>query len=640
MPPPFALFLSCAVALPLACGCQDSEAKRRAEVQQIITAATAELDEAAAIHVDIERESQLRQKLNQLISKLADTADAEPGQRAAASRLAGNAHRLLSSIDLVQADRLEADHRARRWVVGGMIDAALELDTVATAEEAIDTSAQQDALSDDREAASEELREHSQHMATLDGPIEDLKRQNRDDRAQADRLREEASQLRREAADMGSAEGYSTFEHSLHLDRQADRIEYEIAQRELELRFILEPEHTVARSRIEQAQYRLDNADSARQSLQDVEQAMSAEARSTRAGVAELGEKVEAALSEIEQSSAGPLTELYDRAGSNLERAASKAKSAATMARGEGTDAARVEAAWAYQKLGDMYWAKARGLEQDITLRQRLADNTTALGGSGAGSSLAGLREAHKEAMSQAITAYGSAQEALEQVSGRSARSRLEALKADISLLQTAASGQAVDLSGAAGGDSPAREGRPSPAPASGSGGANSPQALIEALQGATDLESFTGIQLDLTHIELKTPVARQIYDASIVAGRAMAELDKAMREKLGSGLDTPEVSLGEVSGDRGTMTVTMFGAPQPVGLIRINGMWYVDGTAQFDAQIAQAGAMGIDEAAMLQLVQGQGAAIGAVTSRVNAGEFSSPPEVMMALGEAMQGLQ
>jgi predicted nucleic acid-binding Zn-ribbon protein len=623
MPPPFALFLSCAVALPLACGCQDSEAKRRAEVQQIITAATAELDEAAAIHVDIERESQLRQKLNQLISKLADTADAEPGQRAAASRLAGNAHRLLSSIDLVQADRLEADHRARRWVVGGMIDAALELDTVATAEEAIDTSAQQDALSDDREAASEELREHSQHMATLDGPIEDLKRQNRDDRAQADRLREEASQLRREAADMGSAEGYSTFEHSLHLDRQADRVEYEIAQRELELRFILEPEHTVAQSRIEQAQYRLDNADSARQSLQDVEQTMSAEARSTRAGVAELGEKVEAALSEIEQSSAGPLTELYDRAGSNLERAASKAKSAATMARGEGTDAARVEAAWAYQGLGDMYWAKARGLEQDITLRQRLADNASALGGvSGTGSSLAGLREAHKEAMSQAITAYGSAQEALEQVSGRSARSRLEALKADISLLQTAASGQAVDLSGAAGGDSPAREGRPSPAPASGSGGANSPQALIEALQGATDLESFTGIQLDLTHIELKTPVARQIYDASIVAGRAMAELDKAMREKLGSGLDTPEVSLGEVSGDRGTMTVTMFGAPQPVGLIRINGMWYVDGTAQFDAQIAQAGAMGIDEAA------------------INAGEFSSPPEVMMALGEAMQGLQ
>jgi hypothetical protein len=61
MPPPFALFLSCAVALPLACGCQDSQAKRRAEVQEVINAATAALDEAAAFHVDIERESQLRQ---------------------------------------------------------------------------------------------------------------------------------------------------------------------------------------------------------------------------------------------------------------------------------------------------------------------------------------------------------------------------------------------------------------------------------------------------------------------------------------------------------------------------------------------------------------------------------------------------
>ena len=168
--------------------------------------------------------------------------------------------------------------------------------------------------------------------------------------------------------------------------------------------------------------------------------------------------------------------------------------------------------------------------------------------------------------------------------------------------------------------------------------GAESAEALVEALQNATDLESFTDIQIDLTHIELKTPVARQIYDASIAAGRALVELDKAMRENLGSGFDAPAVSLGQVSGDRGTMTVTMFGAPQPLGLIRLNGMWYVDGTAQFDAQVAQAGAMGMDQAAMLQLVQGQGAAIGEVTGRVRAGEFGSVQEAMMALGQAMQG--
>ena len=72
---------------------------------------------------------------------------------------------------------------------------------------------------------------------------------------------------------------------------------------------------------------------------------MSAEARATRVSVAELGERIAAALSEIEQSSTEALANLYERAVSNLYRAASRAKSAATMARGEGTYAARVEAA-------------------------------------------------------------------------------------------------------------------------------------------------------------------------------------------------------------------------------------------------------------------------------------------------------
>ncbi|MHC4080341.1 MAG: coiled-coil domain-containing protein [Planctomycetota bacterium] len=638
LPHPFALFLSCAVALPLACGCEDSQARRRAEVQEIINTAAAELSEATAIRVDPARQSQVRQQLNRLITNLADTADGEPGQRAAASRLAGNAHRTLASIDLLQAERLEADHRARRWVVDGMIDAALELDTLALAQEEVDTSTQQEALAADGDAASDELGGYGQQLATLDGPITDLKRQNRDDRAQAERLREEASRLRREAADMGPAEGYSTFEHSLHLDRQADRIEYEISQRELELRFILEPEQGVAQSRVEQAQHRLDTADSARESLEDAAQAISDEARETRGEVAELSEQIEAALSEIEQSSTGTLAGLYDRAGSNLERAASKAKSAATMARGEGTDAARVEAAQYYQQLGDMYWSKARGLEQDIALGRRLSSHADALGGvAGGATSLTELRQAHEEATGKAIAAYANAQEVLEQVSGRTARSRLEALKANVSLLQAAASGQAVAV--AAVPDS-GDQGPPvdSPGASPTVDGAESAEALVEALQNATDLESFTDIQIDLTHIELKTPVARQIYDASIAAGRALVELDKAMRENLGSGFDAPAVSLGQVSGDRGTMTVTMFGAPQPLGLIRLNGMWYVDGTAQFDAQVAQAGAMGMDQAAMLQLVQGQGAAIGEVTGRVRAGEFGSVQEAMMALGQAMQG--
>ncbi|MHC4128532.1 MAG: coiled-coil domain-containing protein [Planctomycetota bacterium] len=637
LPHPYVLFLSCASALILACGCEDSQAQQRAEVQKIIKAATEQLSAATAVRVDMEQQDQLRRDLTALITKLSNTTGGEPGQRAAASRLAGNAHRTLASIDLTAAERLEADHRSRRWVVDGMIDAALELDAVAAAREAIDTSDEQDRLAEDRDAASAQLQEHSEHMATLDGPIAEIRRRNRDDRDQAERLREEASQLRREASELGPGEGYTTFERSLQLDRQADQIEYEVARRELELRFILEPEHDVARKRIEQARHRIETDDSARQGLEDAAQATSAEARATRAGVGELGEQIATALSEIEQASTGTLADLYDRGGSNLEKAASKAKAAATMARGEGTDAARVEAARAYQQLGDMYWLKARGLDQDIALRQRLADHAGALGSvvasPGADASLASLREAHRGAMAQAADAYRNAQDVLGQVSGRTARRRLEALRARMSALLEEEPPPATPEVG--------RRPSAAEAPAPTADGAASPEALVQALRNAGDLESFTDIQLNLTHIEIETQIAGEIYEASADANRAMVELDTAMQEKLGGGLGLPEVSLGQVSGDRAAITITVLGQPRPLELIRIDGMWYVDATDQFNAQIAQAAAMGLDETAVLTMAQTQAAAIREVVGRVRAGEFSSVPETLGALGQAiMQAMQ
>jgi hypothetical protein len=123
-----------------------------------------------------------------------------------------------------------------------------------------------------------------------------------------------------------------------------------------------------------------------------------------------------------------------------------------------------------------------------------------------------------------------------------------------------------------------------------------------------------------------------------------MVELDKAMQETLGGGLGVPDVSLGQVTGDRAAMTITLLGQAQPVELIRINEMWYLDGTGKFNAQIAQAAAMGLDETAVLTMAQAQAAAIRQVVGRVRAGEFSSVPETMGALGQAMmqamQGLQ
>ncbi|MHC4775109.1 MAG: hypothetical protein ACYTBR_07565, partial [Planctomycetota bacterium] len=235
--------------------------------------------------------------------------------------------------------------------------------------------------------------------------------------------------------------------------------------------------------------------------------------------------------------------------------------------------------------------------------------------------------------MAQAADAYRNAQDVLGQVSGRTARRRLEALRARMSALLEEEPPPATPEVG--------RRPSAAEAPAPTADGAASPEALVQALRNAGDLESFTDIQLNLTHIEIETQIAGEIYEASADANRAMVELDTAMQEKLGGGLGLPEVSLGQVSGDRAAITITVLGQPRPLELIRIDGMWYVDATDQFNAQIAQAAAMGLDETAVLTMAQTQAAAIREVVGRVRAGEFSSVPETLGALGQAiMQAMQ
>jgi hypothetical protein len=656
LPPPFAPFVLCAAILSIAGGCEDSQARKRAEVQEIIQSATEQLTAAAAIRVDTDQQDKLRRDLTALISTLSGTTEGEPGQRAAASRLAGTAHRTLAAIDLDNAAQLEADNRSLRFDVGNMIDAALELNALATVLETVDTSKQREMLTGDQEAADEQLREHGEHMATLDGPIADIRRRNRDDRAKADGLREEAGELRREAADLGPGDGYTVFEESLLLDRQADQIEYEIARRELELRFILEPEHTLAQSRSDQAKARAETADRARQSLVEAAAALSGEAGTIRERIAEIRQQLATALDEIEQVSAGPLADLYERAASDLDRAATKAKSAATLDRGEGTDVARIEAARAYQQLGDMYWTRAHALQQDIALRQRLAANEDVLGSADA-DVMTALGAAHDEAVSEALDAYTDAKGLLDQVAGRAARRRLEALKMKVQALEAATSGQAVDVAALTKDLPQATAAAGDDASGSTSSGAESPDALLAALQSASDLASFLHIASDLTHIEFKTPAQRSFYQAFIASNRAMVELDQAVQEKFGTGLldqiggaggqnlmgldpselGSIEYGLGEISGNHGTITVTKKdGATDEIKLIRVNGRWFLDGTDKFGEMTAPSGPAAEMVNTMIAGMQATTGVAQDFTRRVGAGEFNSTQEVLVAFGQAM----
>ncbi len=100
------LAVSCSMLLVL--GCQDGQAKRRAEVQQTIASARVEIQKINAVLSDPQKVDNARQRLNQVIIKLNNTGDGERGQRAAAAQLACSVHRQLAAIAGAEALQLEA----------------------------------------------------------------------------------------------------------------------------------------------------------------------------------------------------------------------------------------------------------------------------------------------------------------------------------------------------------------------------------------------------------------------------------------------------------------------------------------------------------------------------------------------------
>ena len=427
-----ALLACLGAATLVAAACENAEARQRAEVQEMIILASQKLGPITTAS----REEQVKQELRGLIGKLDRTTGASPDQQAVAARLASSAHRKLAGIALDEAKRLEADHRSARVVLHGMIDSMIRLDTLAASLEALDTETEQARLARAREDAETQLRERSQEMAALDGPIAELTHRNREDRAVVERLRREASEFRREADELGRAAGFPAYQQRVQLDREADRIEYEIAQREAELAFSLMPQQTLARTRIEQLVARIAAADDALLSLSSLGEGVAEEARQTHQTIREYRETVDATLAELDESCLGPLPKLYEQAATDLAAGANKARRAGTMVKGESATTARIDAARAYLDLGAMHWSQGRGLADQIALLERVAAATVQQD-----AQTEELAAAHQATIENAKAAYESAQQLLGQVSAPAARRQLETLKSNVEHTIAALSG-------------------------------------------------------------------------------------------------------------------------------------------------------------------------------------------------------
>lgn len=425
-----ALMIGGLAAMSLAGGCQDANAARRDVVHEELVSAARQLQLVATIQPDLapQESDAIRRRLEQVIDGLASASNGNGAQQAAASLLIARAHHKLSVIALDKAGWIEASHRSSRNMIGGMIHAAARLQTVTESLEAIDTAPEDVQLDAQRRGAQDLLKQQSQQIAALDGPIAELTSRNRQEQKEVQRLRQQANTFRREAADRGPWHGRQSYEQAVQLDREADRFEYEIAKREIQLRYSLLPQHALAQRSVEALQSRINMIEDAGRSLEDLLRTAVQEAGLSHDQLAELRSRIATILSEVETSSSGELQQRYEQAELALENAAAAAMTAAT----EDTlaDTARIEASGVYQDLGDMHLSAGRGLSEQLLLLQRLAAFVDGADDDG-GSTIKELTTARDEALVQARAAYSDAKSQLEMVSatGRAAR-RLETLKA------------------------------------------------------------------------------------------------------------------------------------------------------------------------------------------------------------------
>ena len=642
-------------------GCEDSAAARRTEVQANLAEVRQDLWASTAIASDPtpQERTAAEAKLNNLLTMLGDTDGAAPGQQAAASLLASNVHRKIAGMTLAGVGRLEAEQRRRRDVLLGMIDAAAELHALAGSLETIDTQDQQQHLAASRQKAQARLASYGEEMAAADAPIAALTNANRADQTEIDDLRTQANQLMRDASEQGPAAGYGAYEQSVQLDRDADHIQYDVSQRELELEFTLRPARALAQTRAGYTQSLIGAIDESSAGIDGLLQTFDDEARATRKTIAQLRDVIVAELGELNQARTNELADAYEQAAKQLSAAANKAENAARLGQGESVPAARIEAVRADLELGHMHWSAAQAWQDHAVLLERVQASSGALGSASMVSAqVTTARTAQADARDHAKNAYTSAQGQLSRVTGRGAGPQLEALKQDVQTAISALSGETVDLTPAPTPRAPRSRAR-GPLGA----GADSPEALLAAINQADSLASMTNLFVELTYVKFRNSDERELYSIMITSARASLKLEQALQERFGTGLmelaqaawgggpdmfggqagfgfgdaQAQDARLGNVAGDNGTILVTSAGQTDRMPIIRVNGRWYVDGTTASGDGLA----MGGEDAQMFKtIMQDSISSLNDLTNRIRAGEFASIDQVQEALTGFTQQMQ
>ena len=410
-------------AVLLSTGCEDADATARRSLQSEIEMSTAKLRDATvtvAAPYDETATDSARRTLNEIVSAMGSAGSGTDGQQAAAALLVSSAKRQLALLDFRAVDDARQSALADLHVASLSLDTAQRLAAIASTPRNRDNRTLLESLHD---TVSSQRQSLSTQLASLDGPIADRQQRNAADTQRADTLSAQANDAYREATRLGHADGFDSYRRAVGLEREADGIKVEIAQRENELEYTYVPERAWVDQQVASLNVMLSELGSVIEAL-DAHHAMNdGQAQQTMGLVRRLRGSIDESLSGF-QSYLASASGQYDAIIAHLDVAAQKAQSAASKSRAGGkaaksaSTAARLDAAKAHLQRAEVLTHRAQTQMMYHQLLVRLVDAGDVVNGASYRDERDESGVAYQDAASAAVAAYEEAKSQLEQAGG------------------------------------------------------------------------------------------------------------------------------------------------------------------------------------------------------------------------------
>jgi len=353
-------------------GCDNAQSRQDAAARATIDQAIADLNDAVSMATMSGEDAALdeaERSLKGVVSSLSGLTDVDGGQASARHLLSAQALRELAIIRMERALALEREQMLARGRMHRQLDMIVRLDATADGLERIQFDASRNELSQVRTSAEQMRDALSQQLATLDGPIADLRDANIEDAERVAQLEALANQKRREASDLGRVRGFGQFLEALDFEREADSLDLRVAGRQAELTYQYEPAAAFTMRSIKNAQDLLDRISQSSSRLAAYTAEAADQARDLRDEIARIRDEFNATLRDVNNSTTDELQQVYDEAADFLDRAASQASQAVRSS--ADANAARLEQARALELAGRVHSRHVQGLEQQLELLNR-----------------------------------------------------------------------------------------------------------------------------------------------------------------------------------------------------------------------------------------------------------------------------